>query len=375
MPNDHVKFSLIGVGKIGIVHAWAARNVIFSFDDIEPEKVILVGVYNRTVSKAHWAKNRFGFKYSTGDWRDILKDGETNSVSITLPNNMHFELVKEFAEAGVNIMCEKPLGVNLEETLKMYELVSNNKVVNSVALVLRFLPSALYAKEIIEGGKLGEIYHYRAVVAHSRYVDPNLKMEWRMKKELAGGGALADIGIHLVDLARFLLGDISEVVAETKTFIKERKNEKGELEKVDVDDAALLLMNFENGAVGSIEATRFGPGFQELDRIEIHGSNGMIRFYLDNPFEIFLFFNDEDPKGVKRVILKPWPGAVWPPSKSIEGWGFLFVTLFHDFFKSVLSRSKASPNFYDGLKAQEIVEAAYIASKERRWVNLPLIEL
>jgi predicted dehydrogenase len=375
LSNDSVNFSLIGVGKIGIVHAWSARNVVHSFDDIDPNEVNMVGVYNRTVSKANWAKKRFGFKYSTGNWRDILKDGETNSVSITLPNNLHYELVKEFAEAGINIMCEKPLGVNLNEALKMYEIVHDSKIVDSVALVLRFLPSALYAKEIIEKGKLGEIYHYRAVVAHSRYVDPNLKMEWRMKKELAGGGALADIGIHLIDLARFLIGDISDVVAETKTFIKKRKNDKGEFEEVDVDDAAILIMNFENGVLGSIESTRFGPGFQELDRIEIHGSNGMIRFYLDNPFEIFVFLNDEDPKGVKRIVLKPWPKAIWPPSKSIEGWGFLFVTLFHNFFKSILSGSVASPNFYDGLKAQEIVEAAYISSKERRWVKLPLVDV
>ena len=372
---DKVSFSLIGVGSIGVVHAWAARNVLYSFDDLEIEKINLRGVYNRTVSKAEWAKKRFGFQYHTGDWRDILRDEETNAVSITLPNNMHYDLVKEFSEAGKNILCEKPLGLDLDETVKMYEMVKSSGVVNAVALVLRFMPSVAFAKKYIESGKLGDIYHFRAVVAHSRYVNPDLKIEWRMKKSASGGGALADIGIHLIDLALHLVGDISEVVADTRTFIKERPTNEGRMDIVDVDDAALLLMRFKNGAMGSLEATRFGPGFQELDRIEIHGSKGMLRFYLENPFEIYIYSKEDENPGVKRIILKPWETSIWPPSKSIEGWGFLFVVLMHDFFKGILENRKVKPDFYDGLKAQEVVEAAYRSSVQSKWVELPLISI
>lgn len=372
---EKISFSLIGVGSIGVVHAWAARSVLHSFDDMDLDKINLRGVYNRTVSKAEWAKKRFGFQYYTGDWREILKDSETNAVSITLPNNMHLELVKEFSQAGKHILCEKPLGVNLDEAVKMYEMVKDSGIVNAVALVLRFMPSVAFAKKYIDEGKLGDVYHFRAIVAHSRYVNPDLKIEWRMKKSISGGGALADIGIHLIDLGRYLLGDISELVADTRTFIRERKTADGKVDIVDVDDAALLIMRFKNGVMGSLEATRFGPGFQELDRIEIHGSNGMIRFYLENPFEVYVYSKEEENPGVKRVILKPWQNSIWPPSKSIEGWGFLFVVLMHDFFKGILEGKSVKPDFYDGLKAQEVVEAAYQSAVERKWVELPLVNV
>ncbi len=369
---NKIGFGLVGAGGIGFVHAWATRVAPFSFSDLDPRQIELVGVYNRTLSKAENLAKRFGFRYATDELEKILNDPEINAVCIALANAFHREPVIKAADIGKNILCEKPLGLNLDEAREMYESVKNAGITHAVALVMRFMPSVIYAKQLIDQGVLGRIYHYRAVVAHSRYVNPDLPIEWRMKKSLAGGGALADIGIHLMDLARYLIGEVRELAAITKTFIRERKTKSGEKDIVDVEDAGLVIFSFDNGALGNIEATRFGPGFQELDRIEIHGSKGMIRFYLENPFEIFLYLSTEDPPGVKRVILKPWSNALWPPSKSISGWAFLFVKLIHEFFKAILEKREASPNFYDGLKAQEILEAAYVSAEEKRWVRLPL---
>lgn len=371
-PSTKIHFSLIGAGGIGFVHAWAARVVTFSYRDLDPNNVILQGVYNRTISKAEALMHRFGFRYVTDNWRDVINDNVTNAISVTTANAFHEDPVIMAADKGMNILCEKPLGVNYDQAKRMYEKVKESKVVNSTALVMRFMPSVIFTADLINSGKLGKIYHYRAVVAHSRYIDPNLPIEWRMKKEIAGGGALADIGIHLIDLARYLVGNVREVSAITKIFIKERKTREGITDYVDVDDAALMMMEFDNGAIGSIEATRFGPGFQELDRVEIHGSNGMVRFYLSNPYEIYLYLLSEEYPGVKRIILKPSKEALWPPSKSISGWGYLFVALMHDFFKAIIEKREASPNFYDALKAQEILEAAYLSAERKEWIRLPL---
>ena len=370
--NDKINYSIIGMGSIGVVHAWSVKNVSTSFNDISSKDVNLIGVYNRTVSKAEWAKNRFGFKYSTGNWRDILHDTETNTVGITLPNVMHEEIVLEASDADMNILCEKPLGATLDQAKNMYKTVSSKGLINAVALVMRFMPSVIFAKKYIEKRKLGRIFHFRAVVGHSRYVNPDLLIEWRMKKSIAGGGALADIGIHLIDLALYLVGDIKSLSALSKTFIKKRRSKEGHLEEVDVDDATLMIFEFKDGSLGAVEASRFAPGFQELDRIEIHGSKGMIRFFLENPFEIYVYSSEEEKPGVKRIILKPWKNSIWPPSKSVEGWAFLFVKLYHEFFRGILERKMVKPDFYDGLKAQEVVEAAYISAEERRWVDLPL---
>jgi len=370
--STKIYFSLIGAGGIGFVHAWAAKVVTVSYCDLDPNSVVLNGVYNRTISKAEALMHRFGFKYVTNNWRDIINDGATNAISVATANAFHEDPVIMAADKRINILCEKPLGINYDQAKRMYEKVNEAKVINSTALVMRFMPSVIFASNLINSGKLGKIYHYRAVVAHSRFVNPDLPIEWRMKKDIAGGGALADIGIHLIDLARYLIGEVKEVSAITKIFIKERKTRDGGTDYVDVDDAALMIMEFENGAIGSIEATRFGPGFQELDRIEIHGSNGMIRFYLDNPYEIYLYLSNEEYPGVKRIVLKPAKEALWPPSKSVSGWGYLFVALMHDFFKAILDRREASPNFYDALKAQEVLEAAYISAERKEWVQLPL---
>jgi len=367
-----INFSLLGVGKIGVVHAWASKAVSFSFDDINPEKIHLVGVYNRTVTKAEWAKKRFGFEYYTGDWKKILEDGKTNAVSITLPNVYHEEPVIAFAERGVHILCEKPIAATFEQAKRMYDIVSKTQVITIVPLVMRFMPTVAYVRELIEKGKLGKITHFRGVVGHSRYVNPDLPIEWRMKKAIAGGGALADVGIHLMDLARYLIGDIKELIARTKTFIKKRKTKDGKEDVVDVDDAGILIMEFENGALGSIEASRMAPGFTEQQRIEIHGTKGGVRFALVNPFKLQLFEVDSPEKVVKEIELKPWKHALWPPGKSVSGWGYLFVPLFHEFFTAILENRKAKPDLEDALKAQEILEAAYRSAEERRWISLPL---
>ncbi len=370
--NMKIGFGLIGAGGIGFVHAWSAKVAPLSFEDLDPSNITLVGVYNRTLSKAERLAKRFGFKYATSDLDRVIKDSEINAFCVALANAFHKDPVLKISDEGKHVLCEKPLGLNYKEAEEMYKAVKSAGIVHAVALVMRFMPSVIYAKQLIKKGFLGKIYHFRAVVAHSRYVNPDLPIEWRMKKSIAGGGALADIGIHLMDLARFLVGELREVSAVTRTFIERRKTLDGKIDYVDVEDAGLMIFSFENGALGYIEATRFGPGFQELDRIEIHGSKGMIRFYLENPFEIFVYSLEDEAPGVKRIILKPWPKALWPPSKSISGWAFLFVKLMHEFFRAIIEGREASPNFYDGLKAQEILEAAYISAKEREWIRLPL---
>lgn len=367
-----IRIGLLGTGGIAHVHAWAFRALPYSTTGLKVRPNLYM-VYDRKIEKAREFANLYGFERYTNNPLEVINSPEVDIIDISLPNKLHAELSILASEKGKHVISEKPLASDLRDAKAMVEAVRKNRVHSLVCLNMRFLPSVMYARKLIEGGRIGRVFHFRGVAGHSRLIDPLVPIEWRMKKELAGGGPLADLGVHIFDIARLLVGDVEEVVSLMNTFIKERFNQSGQKEAVDVEDAGLVLMRFEKGALGSVEATKFALGFDEQQRIEIHGSECSFRIILTEPFVLKLYCRDEDPPGLKNVTVAYDKNIIWPPSKSTEGWAYTFVPMFYNFLNAIADDVDTTPNFYDGLKAQEILEASYLSWEKRSWIKLPLL--
>jgi predicted dehydrogenase len=250
--------------------------------------------------------------------------------------------------------------------------VQNNSVVHMLCHNYRRAPAVALARQIIDEGQIGEIYHYRGTYLQDWLVSPDFPRVWRLEKARAGSGALGDLVSHSVDLARYLVGEISEVSALLKTFITERPIEKGGeiMAQVEVDDAALSLVRFENGAVGTIEGSRFATGRKNHNRFEINGSRGSLVFDLERMNELELYIEEGPNSGCRKILvtdpLHPYVSGWWPPGHII-GYEHTFTHTVLDLLKAISEQTIPSPNFEDGVRNQEVLDAVERASGSQRW--------
>jgi predicted dehydrogenase len=251
----------------------------------------------------------------------------------------------------------------------------------------RFAPAVQLAKKLVEEGRLGTIYHFRAWFLQDWIVDPDFPLVWRLDKEIAGSGSHGDLGAHLIDLSHYLIGGMSEVIGMSETFVNERPlpssmtglSAKGDKNapkgKVTVDDATLFLSRFENGALGSFEATRFAPGHRCTNSFEINGSKGSVKFDFERMNELQVYFTDDaqDVQGFRRVLATDpshaYMEAWWPPGHTI-GYEHTFIHEIVELMQAFEEDRQPVPNFYDGVKCQEVLEAVERSIEERRWVKL-----
>jgi predicted dehydrogenase len=236
----------------------------------------------------------------------------------------------------------------------------------------RRAPAVTLAKKMIEAGEIGDIFHYRGAYLQDWIVDPMFPLVWRLQKSVAGSGALGDIASHSIDLARYLVGEITDVSGLLKTFIKERPlpDKKKKMGKVDVDDAALSLVKFRDGAIGSIEGTRFATGRKNYNRFEINGSKGSIVFNLERMNELEVYKEQGANSGFKTVLATdashPYFGAWWPPGHII-GYEHTFTHTVYDLLKSVANDKVPTPNFDDGVRNQRVLDAIERSAKSKQW--------
>jgi len=373
---------------MGKAHSHAYRDVRIFFDiPLIPVMKVICG---RSEEPLKVAKERFGWEEYETDWRKVIERDDIDMVDITTPPNVHKEIAIEAAKNGKIVFCEKPLASTLKDAYEMLEAVEKYGVKHAICFNYRKLPAIGLAKNLIDGSKLGKIYHIRAVYLQDWIVDPETPLVWRLQKEIAGSGAHGDLNAHLVDMARYLIGEFEEVVGMSETFIKERPvlKETGQLKtglkdaekaeekgEVTVDDATLFLARFKNGAIGSFEATRFAPGRKNGQRFEINGSKGSIVFNLENLNEL-LFYSREDPEytqGFRKIIATdashPYAGNWWPAGHII-GYGESFINLVADLLTSISKNENPTPNFYDGVKCQEVLEAVDESIRKRTWVKV-----
>jgi predicted dehydrogenase len=326
------------------------------------------------------AARRYGYAKAYTDYRDMIADPAVQVFDNGGPNDAHAEPTILAAQAGKHVFCEKPLARTAEEAARMVEAVQKAGVKHMVAFNYRFVPAIVQARRLIESGALGRIFHYRAVYLQEWIIDPNFPKIWRLDKTVAGSGALGDLGAHVIDLARFLVGEPTQVMGLTRTFIEQRPLPDGSgMGKVDVDDAFVSLLQFENGAIGTIEASRFCQGRKNYNCIEINGEKGTIQFNLERMNELNVFWADDEPKetrGFHNVLVTEsyhpyW--ANWWPHGHIIGWEHTFVHEFSHFFEAILGQHGVAPygaDFVDGYRNAVICDAIVESSNSRRAVDI-----
>lgn len=384
MSKRKVNVGLIGYQFMGKAHSNAYRQVNRFFD--LPVEVNMHTLCGRNEANVRKAAETFGWQNIETDWRKLIANPEIDIVDVSTPGNMHAEIAIAAAEAGKAVFCEKPLGNTLEEAERMAEAVRKAGVPNAIFHNYRKAPAVALAKRMIEEGRLGRIFHIRAVYLQDWIVDPNFPLVWRLDKSVAGSGSHGDLNAHLIDTARYLMGEFSEVCGMMETFVKQRPKvaeiddklggkASDEMGEVTVDDAALFLARFANGAIGTFEATRFATGRKNYNRWEINGEKGALVFNQERMNELE-FYSKEDEDGLQGFRLiqateasHPYAGHYWPVAHII-GYEHTFVNLLADALTAYAEGKPISPDFEDGLRNQQVLEAVQRSSESRSWVSL-----
>ncbi|KAB2855083.1 MAG: Gfo/Idh/MocA family oxidoreductase, partial [Anaerolineae bacterium] len=340
----------------------------------------LVAVCGRNEEATAEAARRYGYEGYYTDWRKMLENPNIQVFDNGGPNDAHAVPSIAAVQAGKHVFCEKPLARTAEEAKSMLDAVNKAGVKHMVAFNYRFVPAIVQARKIIESGALGRIFHFRASYLQEWIIDPNFPKIWRLDKSVAGSGALGDLGAHVIDLGRFLVGEPKRVMGMTKTFIEERPLPDGSgMGKVDVDDAFVALLEFENGAIGTVEASRFCHGHKNYEVLEINGENGSIRFNLERLNELDVFWADENPKetrGFHNTLISEGYHPYWEnwwPHGHMLGWEHSFVHEFHHFFNAIVNKTNVAPygaTFEDGYRNAVICDAIVASAQSGRSVDI-----
>ena len=373
MDVSEIGVGLVGYRFMGKAHSNAYRQVGRFFDlDLRPRMRALCGRDEESVKAA---AARLGWEGYETDYRRLLERDDVGLVDVSTPGNTHREISIAALDAGKHVICEKPLAYTLDEAHEMLEAARAAGTINMVCFNYRRAPAVQLAKRLLEEGRLGVIRHWRAVYLQDFILDPQMPMMWRFDKDIAGSGALGDIGAHLIDLAHLLVGGIKEVVGTAETFIKERPLAQGsdETGAVTVDDAVAFLVRFENGATGTFEATRLAPGRRNRNSFEINGSEGSLVFDLERMNELQLYLADDpsETAGFRTINVTnpdhPYMQAWWPPGHII-GYEHTFVHTLRDLLDGISAGHSPVPTFEDGYRCQAVLDAVERSLESGSWI-------
>src|SRR5437016_12398997 len=371
---------MIGYGFMGRAHSNAYSKVNHFFDlEYHP---MLKAACARDATKLKPFADKWGYESIETDWRKLLDRKDIDAVDICTPNNTHAEIALAAAKAGKMILCEKPLAMNGPEGLKMVEAVEKAKVLNMVWYNYRRVPAVTLAKQLIDGGKLGKIFHYRAKFLQDWTISADLPQGgtglWRLDVAAAGSGVTGDLLAHCIDTALWMNGPIDSVTAMTETFVKERPHTlTGKVEKVGIDDACAFLCRFANGSLATFESTRYARGHKALYTFEINGENMSLFWDLHDlhRLQVFDYGDDSKIRGWKSVHVTdnspdhPYMANWWVPGLAI-GYDASFTHQVADFIQGLESGKPASPTFRDALETQLILDAVLDSAKGHKWVTV-----
>ena len=367
-----LNIALIGYGFMGKAHSNAWRQVR-SFFDVPFEPVLKV-ICGRNEAELIKAADKFGWQEHTTSWEEVVAREDIDIVDICAPGDMHLPIALAAAASKKIIFCEKPLANTVAEAEQMLVAARSNNCIHMLCHNYRRVPAVALARELIAAGRIGEIYHYRGTYLQDWLVDPDFPRVWRLEKRRAGSGALGDLLSHSIDLARYLVGEITEVSGLLKTFIPERPLPQSRtMAPVEVDDAALSLVKFERGAVGSIEASRFATGRKNQNRFEINGSSGSIVFNLERMNELELYIDEVANSGFRTIQVtgKGYPYMEgWWPRGHIIGYEHTFTHTVLDLLRAVAEGRLPTPNFEDGVRNQLVLDAVERAAGSRKWESV-----
>lgn len=363
MTNHSLGIGLAGFGMIGKVHALAYREIPHYYPNTLPP-IQLTAVCTTRADSAQRAMRDGGFNAYTTNIDELVARDDVNVVDICLPNYAHSPAILAAIRAGKHVIVDKPLAMNAREARAIVDAARAAHVQVGMVCNYRFVPALMLAQKMIAEGKLGEIYHYHMDYLHTGYQNPQRPMSWRLRRAQAGGGALVDLGAHVIDMARFLLGDFVSVESVTRTFISERpaSANSSKRERVDVDDAAWLDAKMQNGAQGTLFVTRFATGAVDDMNVQIYGERGAIKFSLQDG-NVLQFFDATAPASIQGWTRIPtgtqYQNAVVPPPRSILGWNRTHAENIFQFLRAIVENKPFAPNAKDGLRVHEIIDAAY----------------
>lgn len=374
----NLNLGMIGYGFMGRAHSngYAKVNHFFNLE----YKPVLKAVCARDAAKAQAFADQWGYESIETDWRKLLERKDIDAVDICTPNNLHKEIAIAAAKAGKMILCEKPLSMNAAEGEEMCQAVEKAGVPNIVWYNYRRIPAVTFAKQLIDSGKLGRIFHYRANFLQDWTINADLPQGgaalWRLDAAAAGSGVTGDLLAHCIDTAIWLNGGIANVTAMTETFVKQRKHQlTGKVEEVKIDDACAFLCHFSNGSLGLFESTRYARGHKALYTFEINGEHASIKWDLHDLHRLQWF--DHRTEGPLRAWSSihvtdgdhPYMGKWWVPGLAI-GYEHSFLHQVADFLEGLATGKPAGPTFRDALETQKVCDAVLESAKSGKWVNV-----
>jgi len=383
-----LSFAMIGHGFMGKAHSYALLATPFFFKTgIEPVRKVIVG---RKAEKAKQAAESFGWEEYSTDWREVVHRPDIDAVAIVTPPNTHAAIAIAAADAGKHIFCEKPFTITVDEAERTIDAVQRSGVKHMLGFNYRRVPALSLAKQLVQSGRLGETYHFRAVYLQDWIMDPLFPRIWKLNRAIAGSGSHHELNAHIIDLALYLVGKIDRVVGIEETFIKERpsvaaseklstmltaQSSSAQMEQVDVDDATAFLARFQCGAMGTFESTRFASGRRNHNRVEVNGSKGSVCFDLESMNRL-QYHNADDPgdvPGFRSIQVNegchPYIEHWWPPGHAI-GYENTFVNQYADFLQAIADDTTPEPGFEVGLENQKVLEAVTGSIADDRWVEI-----
>ncbi len=376
MPK--LRIGLIGYGGIGRVHAAAYRAIPFHYG-LPADSIEVAGVATTRPGTAEAAAAEIGCAFHTADYRELLAREDIDAVDICTPNNSHHEIALAAAAAGKHIYCEKPLAMTVAEAVVMAQAVERAGVKSQVTFNFRFFPALARARQLMDEGFVGRVFSFRGRYHRSSYIDSAKPMSWRLRREITGGGALFDLGSHILDLLYFLLGDFAAVNATLDTLIRQRPLSPGSAETapVDVDDIAFVHARLPEGALGTVEISRMGTGATNDLCLEIFGDQGALRWDLADPAWLYAYDVREadSPLGGQRGFRKIEAAGRYAAAR-LPDWtmtpGFLrgHAECQYQFIRAIWEDRPASPSFDEAAHIQRIMDAAERSSAQGGWVEV-----
>jgi predicted dehydrogenase len=368
-----INVGIIGTRFMGRAHSNAFLDVATYFD--LPANPVMQVACGRDAEHLTRFSKQFGWKHSETDWKKVVERSDVDLIDICTSNVTHEAIAVAAAKSGKHIFCEKPIACTAAEAKRMLETARDAGVVHMVAFNYRRVPAIALAKKMIEQGKIGRVFHFNAVYYQDWLVDPSFPYVWRNDVEEAGSGAHGDMNAHIVDLARYLVGEVEAVTGAKEIFVKQRKVSDGQMLDVTADDAMYFLARFENGALGAFLCSRFATGRKNFLRIELFGSEGSLVFNLErmNELEYYNRSDEGTEQGYRNILVTenkhPYMDAWWPPGHII-GWEHTFIHEVADLLKAIPDRKPVHPDFYDGYRSQLVLDGVTTSAENGKWVEV-----
>jgi predicted dehydrogenase len=371
---------MVGYGFMGKMHTYAYKSLPLIYEP-PPAGIRLVGVATRTEHSGELALEQGGYEFATRDYGDLLARDDVDLINCCTPNNVHREVVVDAIRAGKHVYVDKPLAWNLEQAEEIVRAEAEAEAAGvhrtrQMTFNYRFIPALMRAQELIEQGRLGRVYTFAMRYLHNTNADPKRVLNWKSDKAAAGGGVLVDLGSHIIDLTRYLLGDFKRVCAHPFTAVTQRPDGKGGTRTVDTDDACIIMAELQNGAVGTLEASKLATGANDEIVVDIRGAQGALLFNLMEPNWLKFYDNavPEAPLGgekgftyIEAVQRYPKP-AVLPGPKNTVGWMRFHIASMYEFVRRVVAAEPGCPSLADGLAVQRVMETCYRSPDA--WTNV-----